>query len=505
MAAITSGGRYCKYLRKSRADEMREAMGEMETLARHDKALDELASRLGINVSHTYRELVSGDSIQDRPEMRKLLESVRNGEWDGVLTMEVERLSRGDSTDQGIVGKAFLFSDTLIITPVKIYDPRSESDMEYFEYGLFMGRREYKAINKRLINGRIASVRDGQYIGKNTPYGYRKAVIDRKRTLVPDEETAPVLREMFDLYESGMSMRQIARRFTRMGIPAPGGQEEWVCTSLSKILRNEVYIGKVIWRRSIRKSTLAPDNVTVIKKNVPNPDPLVYDGIHEPLVTREQFDRVQELLKGNKPPNKDGTILKNHYSRVLVCAKCGYCLKYDEHRINPYLLHKNTDSCKVRSTKLSNVDDAVVSALKDMVMDFEVELRDPSRSIRAAKYLADRKRLESAMEASKKALSDNYDRLERGVLSEAEFIDRRAVLEKRKDDAASELAALVEPNTDKLEEKIASIKGLIGALQDKKVSGLAKNRLLKAIVKRIEYHNGAPGTPDQMRLEIFLK
>ncbi len=505
MSSIARGGRYCKYLRKSRADELREAMGEMETLAKHDKALDELASRLGIEVSCTYREIVSGESIQDRPEMQKLLAAVRSGEWDGVLTMEVERLSRGDSTDQGIVGKAFLFSDTLIITPMKVYDPRSESDMEYFEFGLFMSRREYKAINKRLVNGRIASVREGQFIGKTAPYGYRKAVIDKMKTLVPDEATAPILKEIFDLYEGGMTMRQIARRFSRMGIPAPGGQDEWVCTSLSKMLRNDVYIGKVHWRRYVYKTTLADDNVTVVKQSVPNSAPLIYDGLHEPLVTLEQFERVQMALKDNKAPKKDGTVLKTHYSRVLVCAKCGHGLRYDEHRANPYLVHRNSDFCRTRSTTLAKVDDAVVSALRDMVSDFEVELSDPSRSLRAKRFEADTKRLTAAIEAAKKSLGDNYDRLERGILSETEFVDRREVLNRRIDEATAELESLEAPDTSDLDQKISNLKELIAALRDKNVSGMSKNKLLKSIVRRIEYRNGEPGSPDQMQLEIFLK
>lgn len=56
----------------------------------------------------------------------------------GVLVVEVERLARGDTSDQGRVAKTFKFSDTLIITPSKTYDPNNEYDEEYFEFGLFM-------------------------------------------------------------------------------------------------------------------------------------------------------------------------------------------------------------------------------------------------------------------------------------------------------------------------------------------------------------------------------
>lgn len=64
------------------------------------------------------------------------------GQWDGVLVVEIERLARGDTEDQGAVAKAFQYSGTKIVTPLKTYDPGDEFDEEYFEFGLYMSRRE---------------------------------------------------------------------------------------------------------------------------------------------------------------------------------------------------------------------------------------------------------------------------------------------------------------------------------------------------------------------------
>ena len=147
---------YCLYLRKSRADAEAEARGEGETLARHERTLLELAKRQQLNVTEIYKEIVSGESLAARPVMQRLLSEVEHGIWAGVLVMEVERLARGDTTDQGIVAQTFKFSNTLIITPTKTYDPENEFDEEYFEFGLFMSRREYKTINRRLQRGRIS-------------------------------------------------------------------------------------------------------------------------------------------------------------------------------------------------------------------------------------------------------------------------------------------------------------------------------------------------------------
>lgn len=165
---------YCAYLRKSRADRDAEMKGEEETLARHKRILTELSKKMGKPISRFYSEVVSGETITARPVMQELLSDVESGMWKGVYVVEVERLARGNTKDQGIVADAFKYSNTVIITPSKTYDPNNEFDEEYFEFGLFMSRREYKTINRRLQRGRIASVKEGNYIGGSAPYGYRK-------------------------------------------------------------------------------------------------------------------------------------------------------------------------------------------------------------------------------------------------------------------------------------------------------------------------------------------
>lgn len=84
--------------------------------------------------------------------------------WDGALVMDVDRLARGDTIDQGRVQRAF-YSNTRIVTPNKTYDPANEYDNEYFEFSLFMSRREYATIKRRMQRGRERSSSDGYYVG----------------------------------------------------------------------------------------------------------------------------------------------------------------------------------------------------------------------------------------------------------------------------------------------------------------------------------------------------
>ena len=114
----------------------------------------------------------------------------RQGLYTGVLVVDLERLARGNGADQAYISQIFQFSGTKIITPSKTYDPNDEFDQEYFEFGLFMSRREYKTINRRLIRGRQSSASEGKYISSIAPYGYRRVKLEGEKgfTLEPDEK-----------------------------------------------------------------------------------------------------------------------------------------------------------------------------------------------------------------------------------------------------------------------------------------------------------------------------
>jgi len=101
---------YLIYLRKSRSDASLEAMG-VDVLERHEQILLDLAKRMNLSIGGIYREVVSGESISARPEMQRLLSEVEAGRWKGVVVMEVERLARGDTIDQGIVQRVFRHPD----------------------------------------------------------------------------------------------------------------------------------------------------------------------------------------------------------------------------------------------------------------------------------------------------------------------------------------------------------------------------------------------------------
>ncbi len=194
--------RVAMYLRKSRSDIEAEEKGEGETLAKHKKALLQVAQNKKLNIIKIYQEIVSGESLIHRPEMLKLMEEISNNVYDAVLCMDMDRLGRGDMQDQGFILKTFKKSKTKIMTPRKTYDLDDQFDEEYSEFEAFMARKEFNIIKRRLEHGRIRSIQEGNYISAHAPFGYKKT---DKLTLIPDPETAPIVQMIFQWYTQVMT------------------------------------------------------------------------------------------------------------------------------------------------------------------------------------------------------------------------------------------------------------------------------------------------------------
>ena len=257
MPALNPAGLYCAYLRKSRRDVELESLGQGETLARHEKQLAALADRLGIAISHTYREIVSGDTIAERPQIQRLLSDVGAGRWDGVLVMDVDRLGRGDSIDQGIIMQSLMYAGALVITPDKIYDPTSDADAEFFEIKLFFSRREYNMIKKRMQRGRLASAMDGCYMGSRPVYGYERVKLAGRKgwTLKIVPEKAEIVRAVFSWYADGIEGREagaavIADRRNGMGLRTDLGNR-FEPSYIRHMLQNPAYVGKIQWNQRV--------------------------------------------------------------------------------------------------------------------------------------------------------------------------------------------------------------------------------------------------------------
>ena len=483
---------YAIYLRKSRADLEAEAMGQGETLARHRAALREYAQSHGMEIGAVYEEIVSGESIDARPKMKQLLREVEQGRWAGVLCMDIDRLARGDSSDQARVSNTFRISGTLIITPSKVYDQSRESDEEYVDFELFMARREYKAISRRIMRGRIASAKEGHFIGSTPPYGYDKVRVEKGRgyTLSPNSESDTV-KQIYSMCISGMGCNAIARRLDMMGIEPRKGKS-WSSASVRDILRNPVYCGRIRWQYRKEEKSLIDGIVTTHRRD--NPECIIAQGLHPALISEEEFNNAQQFLNSRRIPHKkENTEMRNPLSGLVYCGMCGSMMTRlgTGSRNHSDTLRCPNRNCGNVSAKLELVESALAEGVARWLNDCRVNVsrKHAADTAKAERTAADKVRAElNKLDSQRERI---YSLLEQGVYSAGEFRERMEALEKRRAQLSENLrqAEQAVSEAEGNRQLYAQIIPRVERVMDIYAQSTPeeKNHLLKTIISRAEY------------------
>lgn len=489
-------GTYAIYLRKSREDIESEKYGEGETLARHEKILTTLAQKRNLHISKIYREVVSGETISERKEMQKLLKDVENEKWTGVLVVEVERLARGDTADQGRVSKAFKYSHTKIITPVKTYDPDNEFDEEYFEFGLFMSRREYKTINRRLQRGREISVSEGKFVGNIAPFGYDRVKLKDSKgyTLSINQDEAPIVKEIFRLYTfENNTLGSVVKQLNTINLK-PRISNEWTIASVKDILSNPTYIGKIVWNR--RKQKKKTKNGHLIISRPRNQDYLIYDGLHEPIIDNKTWELVQEKRKQNTPKVNHSNQVQNPLVGLVFCEKCGKPMQRRPYTKadKPATLICSNSKCDNISSKLYIVENKIIESLKIWLENYKVDYKIKDNSNADNNKLIEKSIVSAKKELEKETskLDKIYGFLENGIYTKDEFINRSKSIKENIESLENKLkeyTELLDKNNKIQNQKETIIPRLenIIDLYSKLKTAEDKNILLKSILAKVTY------------------
>ena len=512
-------GSYAIYLRKSRKDLEAEAKGEGETLTRHLQILTELAQHLNLHIEKVYAEVVSGESIQDRPRMQALLHDVEASQYDGVLVAEIERLARGDTSDQGRVAKAFQFSHTKIITPAKTYDPEDEYDEEYFEFGLFMSRREYKAIRRRLLAGTKASCKEGKYTGSIAPYGYERCKLSREKgwslSILPDQ--ANVVRMIFHWYLYGIEgtsagYGKIAQKLNQLGIASPSGAL-WTSNGVQNILRNPVYAGYI--KHGYRKKVKKLVDGQLTHSRPLSHDCTLFPGRHTPIISEEVWQAVH--MRQHSKLHDSSAQYRLPQNPLSGLIRCGHCGRIMQRKANPFPTEATllcpTPGCPTVSSSLKLVEQRILEAITLCLHPHPLPAPAiPSGITEQTALLKDA--LTSCQQELKTLsiqLTHQYELLEQGVYTQELFLSRREQTLVKKETLTSRLHRLTE-ELQSAEQHSQPFQGdlpfpwTFSDIYEALTSPSVKNCLLKQLIDYIIYTKPpeSRGWPDRFTLEVFL-
>lgn len=520
--------KYLMYLRKSRADKEAELTGAGETLARHEKILSEYAERHNLYIEKIFKEVVSGETIAQRPEIQKMIHLLSSGEYAGVLVVEVERLARGDTMDQGYIASVFKTTNTKIITPLKIYDPNNEYDEEYFEFGLFMSRREYKTINRRIQRGRIASVNEGKYIASTAPYGYERIKIKNGKgwTLQIIEEEAAVVRLIFDLYTNGrllpdgsrqpLGMSLIAKELDLMGIKPRSGRH-WSVSTIKDMLINPAYIGKVRWQW--KKTNKEIKDGTLHEHRVKGDSYMLINGLHEPIIDEVTFNRAGKILKSNTHSTAPGNkALMNPLTGLVYCQKCGAMMTraFSNTKKAYYVMKCPNRYCDNISAPIQQIETKILEALKEWTASNELAWQTNNEVLHFSSELSLKKQLISSLKTQltsvQKQLDKTYTLVEQGIYTPAVFKERSTklsnditALKKSIFEAEQEYNSILAEQS-MFEEFIPKVNHLMEIYYSVD-SAEEKNMLLKSVLKRVNYlktERNTKGKGDNANFELRI-
>lgn len=510
------------YLRKSQSDDP--LLTVEETLAKHEQMLDDwvelnLPGMGKIPETNRIREVVSGETIDDRPGILELLRRIESPKIKAVLCVEPQRLSRGSLKDIGRLVELLRYSNTIVLTRQYNYDLRDARDRESFERELMRGN-EYLEYYKRIQqNGRLLSVQNGNYLGTWAPYGYKKVHYKEGKqdcyTLEPIPEEARIVKLIFEMYRDGYGSHKIARTLNEMGIKTKKGKK-WGAESLKKMRTNKHYLGMVVWNR--RKEVKTVENGEIIVSRPISNDYLVYPGKQPAIIEQELWDAVQEI-RDKIPPVKNRAKCVNPFAGLIVCH-CGFCMsmrtyknKDGTERNPPRLLCTNQSDCGTASCFVSEMTDAVVSILKDAIEDFELQIKNnnsDAAELHRQIIVQHEKRLE---ELNKLELSQ-WDKYTKEDMPKHIFdqLNAKVLEEKAEIQQALCVARDSLPEPIDFEKKRTMFSDALALLQDPDSPALEKNILLKKCIDRIVYRrekkkggNRRWGDPEPMELDVHLR
>lgn len=489
------------YLRKSRQDDPNETVEEV--LAKHEIQLQEYAEReFGSRIpeENIYREIASGESIAAREEIKKVLARIEDPKIKAVIVIEPARLSRGDLGDCDKIIKSFQLSHTLVVTPMMTYDLGKKMERKFFQDELLRSNDFLEYTKSILWRGRVAAIKRGCYLGNVPPYGFKKILIGKDHTLEIIEDQAEVVRLVFDMYvKEDLTPFRISERLNKMGIPAPLGAR-WTRDTVRSMLRNAHYAGYVVFNQY--KETQVLENGEIVKKRLIQPDEeiIIAEGKHKAIIDRETWEAAK-TLSSRHPKINSKRELVNPLSSILVCGKCGRAMKYENRARS-----EDRYACKLKpicykSVKVAALIDAVIVALEESelpALEFKAKNNDGDAIKIQRKLIA---KLEKQMEEYRAQEDRQFELLETNPNYTQEVFNRRnAELREKMEECKSAIykAKSTLPESVDYSEKVDKLIKAIDVLKDDAATANEKNKVLKTIIERIEYH-GPPHDPSPNR------
>ena len=496
------------YLRKSRGDIDNDLTKHRDTLV-----------RLCVENEWKYveyTEIGSGDSIHMRPVFQKLLNDIEEGVYDAVCVMDIDRLGRGDLGDQDKIKKAFIKSNTYVITPQQTYNLNDDNDEFVVDMKSFIARREYKQILKRLSQGKKIGSRLGMWTNGKPPYPYEYQSWNDKineKGLVVNDDKLKVYRFIIDSFiKEHKTPENIAIELNKSNVPSPNGSL-WYNNQIRRLLLNEVHLGKIISNKTKGDGhkNKKPDAIKLI--DIPKSEWVIVENCHQAVITQIEHDAIMLYMSRlHIIPRRTNDTIRS-LSGLIKCGLCGHTMSigYRSSRKTPEWLETcwYKDPFGVKCGNSGIITPIIYEEIQRDIVDYKNELEEKiknnsvySQNSKIDEQIVD---IKQKIKQNEKALEKILDAYENSVYSLKQFKERKDKNDKMLIDLDNKLKYLlmeqIQNNSKSLKVKYDVLNDFITNIDDESLANTARNDLYKRIIDSIIFIR----KDDNISIEVKFK
>lgn len=365
------------YCRLSEEDRNKQCAADDSNSIQNQKAmLLQYATEMGWEVYQIYSDDDYTGADRRRPEFVRLLKDAEQRKFDIILCKTQSRFTRELELVEKYIHGLFPVWGIRFISIVDNADTANKGNKKSRQINGLVNEWYLEDMSENIRSVLTNRRENGFHIGAFALYGYKKDP-EQKGHLIIDEEAAAIVREVFNLFASGMGKTAIARLLNDRGIPNPAEYKRlhglrykppktrnstlWRYFAISDMLINEIYIGNMVQGKygSVSYKT---------KQNKPRPKSEWYrvEGTHAPIIDRDLWDRVQALIAQKSKPWGNGAT--GLFARKAICANCGYSMRTCKNRGIHYLKcgsrHVAKDACVGSFIQVDKLERLVLEELR---------------------------------------------------------------------------------------------------------------------------------------------
>lgn len=403
----------------------------------------------------------SGKSFE-RPAVKEMLEQVRLGKAQCIIVKDISRFGRDYIIAGNYISRVFPFLGVRFIAINDGLDSSRIADVDSLEtafktllYDLYS-----RDLSRKVRNAKRFRAQQGEWMSAIAPYGYMRDT-QKKNHMVIDPPAAEVVRRIFQMIAEGLSAVQTAKILNQECVPTPMLYKQaqssiprhwntlyeenfWTDSAIIRIVRDEQYLGKVVYGKRFYDQIGQGHSLKVRKK-----DWIVVEGMHEGIVSQVEFDRAQAALR--EFSERAGASCSNPLSKKVRCGACGHAMTREDVK-HPYFFCRTSRmvdsfSCSGERVLESDIIEIILSGLHAQAVSAVrwERIWETRHQTEKTDFTAIQKQVASLRETCAQQdgqIKELYEALVSGSVSRDEYKAAKAMLVSRRDQVKARISEL---------------------------------------------------------------